>query len=61
MSNPAPDRHYRITPLKGLWPHTKGGFYHDGRFATLNDVVSHHDAHFGTGCPDWRRAIWWSN
>jgi hypothetical protein len=25
----------------------KGGFYHDGRFATLNDVVNHYNNHFG--------------
>ena len=24
-------------PLSGLWTHTKGGFYDDGRFATLAD------------------------
>jgi hypothetical protein len=24
----------------------KGGFYHDGRFATLNDVVAHYDRFF---------------
>jgi len=24
----------------------KGGFYHDGRFATLNEVVDHYDGHF---------------
>jgi cytochrome c peroxidase len=23
----------------------KGGFYHDGRFATLPDVVTHYDNH----------------
>jgi len=34
-------------PLKGLWTHTKGGFYHDGRFATLPDVVAHYDNEFG--------------
>ncbi|HSL46960.1 MAG TPA: hypothetical protein VK897_26220 [Anaerolineales bacterium] len=45
----SPDRMYRTTPLKGLWTHTKGGFYHDGRFATLLDVVNHYDAHFGLG------------
>jgi len=38
---------YRTAPLKGLWTHTKGGFYHDGRFATLADVVSHYDQQFG--------------
>jgi hypothetical protein len=42
----SPDEHYRTAPLKGLWTHTRGGFYHDGRFATLNDVVEHYDSHF---------------
>jgi hypothetical protein len=45
----SPDRMYRTTPLKGLWTHTKGGFYHDGRFTTLMDVVNHYDIHFGLG------------
>jgi hypothetical protein len=45
----SPDHRYRTTPLKGLWTHTEGGFYHDGRFATLMDVVNHYDAHFGLG------------
>jgi cytochrome c peroxidase len=43
----SPDERYRTTPLAGLWTHTKGGFFHDGRFATLRDVVNHYDAHFG--------------
>jgi hypothetical protein len=43
---------YRTTPLKGLWTHTKGGFYHDGRFETLLDVVNHYDTHFGLGLSD---------
>jgi hypothetical protein len=34
-----PTRAYRTTPLKGLWTHQKGGFYHDGRFAGLREVV----------------------
>src|SRR6185436_12845152 len=33
----APDKAYRTTPLKGLWTHKRGGFFHDGRFATLDD------------------------
>jgi hypothetical protein len=41
----SPDEHYRTTPLKGLWAHSKGGFYHDGRFATLRDVVLHYNTH----------------
>jgi len=42
----APTHMYRTAPLAGLWAHQKGGFYHDGRFATLLDVVNHYDAHF---------------
>jgi hypothetical protein len=40
----APDLAYRTAPLKCLWTHTKGGFYHDGRFATLQDVVQHYNS-----------------
>ncbi len=47
QANRAPDKRYRTAPLPGLWTHTKGGFYHDGRFPTLRDVVNHYDAHFG--------------
>jgi hypothetical protein len=43
----SPDERYRTAPLKGLWSHQKGGFYHDGRFATLLDVVNHYDAFLG--------------
>jgi len=46
QANRAPDRRYRTAPLKGLWTHTKGGFYHDGRFATLLDVVNHYNQQF---------------
>lgn len=42
----SPDEAYRTAPLKGLWAHAQGGFYHDGRFATLPAVVDHYDAHF---------------
>ena len=35
----SPTHMYRTAPLAGLWTHQKGGFYHDGRFATLLDVV----------------------
>jgi hypothetical protein len=34
---------YRTAPLRGLFAHSKGGFYHDGRFATVNDVVDHYN------------------
>jgi cytochrome c peroxidase len=26
------------------WTHPRGGYYHDGRFATLEEVVAHYDA-----------------
>ncbi len=42
-------RFYRTTPLKGLWTHQTGGFYHDGRFATLADDVDHYDSLFELG------------
>ena len=45
----SPDERYRTSPLKGLFAHQKGGFYHDGRFATLDDVVDHYDGHFDLG------------
>jgi hypothetical protein len=45
----SPEGRYRTTPLRGLFAHQKGGFYHDGRFATLADVVSHYDTTFGLG------------
>ena len=43
----SPDGRYRTTPLRGLFSHAKGGFYHDGRFATLDEVVAHYDGAFG--------------
>jgi hypothetical protein len=49
QSSRAPDRRYRTAPLKGLWTHEKGGFYHDGRFATLRDVVVHYNGVFTLG------------
>jgi hypothetical protein len=41
----SPTHMYRTAPLAGLWTHQKGGFYHDGRFATLSDVIDHYDDH----------------
>jgi mono/diheme cytochrome c family protein len=37
----SPDGRYRTSPLRGLWTHSKGGFFHDGQFKTLNEVVDH--------------------
>jgi hypothetical protein len=45
QSSRSPTKMYRTTPLRGLWSHQKGGFYHDGRFQTLHEVVSHYDQH----------------
>jgi mono/diheme cytochrome c family protein len=42
----SPDGRYRTTPLSGMIARQKGGFYHDGRFATLLEVVNHYDRHF---------------
>lgn len=39
----SPTQKYRTAPLAGLWTHQKPGFYHDGRFATLRDVVEHYN------------------
>lgn len=48
----APTGMYRTTPLAGLWAHQKRGFFHDGRFETLPDVVNHYDAHFKLNLSD---------
>lgn len=43
QSDRSPDKAYRTTPLKGLFSHSKGGFYHDGRFTDLMEVVEHYN------------------
>ena len=51
----SPDGRYRTAPLRALWDvdkSHKGGFYHDGRFATLEDVVEHYDSHLKLGLSD---------
>ena len=35
--------------MKGLWAHAKGGFYHDGRYATLDEVVGHYNSFLNLG------------
>jgi len=49
---PNPTPVYRTTPLRGVFaranqfvtnPAAKGRYYHDGRFATLDDVVAHYN------------------
>lgn len=44
QANRAPDNSYRTSPLRGLFSHMKRGFYHDGRFATLLDVINHYNS-----------------
>lgn len=43
QANRSPEKTYRTAPLRGLWAHQKGGFYHDGRFVTLREVVNHYN------------------
>lgn len=41
-----PDDRYRTAPQRALFDTQKihkGGFYHNGRFGTLSDVVNHYD------------------
>jgi cytochrome c peroxidase len=42
----SPTGKYRTPPLGGLFAKAKGGYYHDGRFASLRDVVNHYDQYF---------------
>lgn len=56
QANRAPDRRYRTSPLAGLWTHTTGGFYHDGRFGTLLDVVNHYDSCFELGLSEQEKS-----
>ena len=51
----SPDERYRTSPLKGLWTHAKGGFYHDGRFADLPAVVSHYNTTRGLSLTNQER------
>ena len=46
---------YRTAPLAGLWTHQKGGFYHDGRFAALSDVIEHYDSFLKLRLSEMRR------
>lgn len=51
----SPDERYRTAPLKGLWTHQKGGFYHDGRFATLRDVIEHYNSFLNTNLTEQQK------
>jgi hypothetical protein len=52
----SPTHAYRTSPLSGLWSHQKGGFYHDGRFATLNEVVDHYNSFSRLGLTDQEKS-----
>jgi hypothetical protein len=49
QSDRAPDHIYRTAPIGAIFTHTKGGFYHDGRFPTLMDVVNHYNSCMSLG------------
>lgn len=49
QSSRSPEARYRTSPLRGLFAHAKGGFYHDGRYATVADVVRHYDTDLRLG------------
>jgi hypothetical protein len=42
QANRSPEKTYVTQGLKGIWIR-KRGFYHDGRFATLKDVINHYN------------------
>lgn len=49
----SPTEKYRTPPLRGLFVKLEtNGFFHDGRFTTLNDVVNHYDNNFGLELTD---------
>jgi len=57
-ANRAPDGVYKTMNLAGIFvrenglfmrPQNKGRYYHDGRFATLLDVVNHYNTRFSLG------------
>ena len=55
QSRRSPDDSYRTSPFRALWDSNKihkGGFYHDGRFTTLSDVVEHYDKHLNLKLTD---------
>ncbi len=56
QSSRSPDNRYRTSPLRGLSAHMKGGFYHDGRFATLSDVINHYNTTFGLNLSDQEKS-----
>jgi cytochrome c peroxidase len=56
QANRSPTKMYRTSPFRGLMTHAKGGFYHDGRFPTLEAVVEHYNNHLKTGLSDTEKS-----
>lgn len=56
QSSRSPDKMYRTTPLAGLFARSKGGYYHDGRFADLDAVVRHYETLRALNLNDKERA-----
>jgi cytochrome c peroxidase len=52
QANRSPDKRYRTSPLAGIFSRPKGGFFHDGRFATLTEVVQHYNSEFNLQLTD---------
>ncbi|HVS87174.1 MAG TPA: hypothetical protein VHF01_03010 [Candidatus Acidoferrum sp.] len=52
----SPTHMYRTAPLAGLWAHQKGGFYHDGRFGTLREVVEHYNDYLRLGLTEQQKS-----
>ena len=61
----SPDGVYKTMNLAGIFvrekglfmkPENKGRFYHDGRFATLLDVVNHYNSFFGLGLTEQEKS-----
>jgi hypothetical protein len=55
QSSRSPDNRYRTAPLRGLWAHQKGGFFHDGRFQDLRAVVDHYDRLWALGLSEQQK------
>jgi hypothetical protein len=49
QANRGPDGTYVTAPLQALFTRSKRGFYHDGRYPTLMDVINHYDSCFKLG------------
>jgi hypothetical protein len=52
----SPTHMYRTAPLAGLWSNQKGGFFHDGRFANLREVIDHYDGFLGLKLTEQEKA-----